>query len=369
MKNNRILSLTISALATASVFTASSLAATSPLVTAVASAQTHDAMPGNYMINKADDGSQYLPELNSLVSVAKVRHLYHAASGDQKFEDYKKATDEMRRAHEESENACYLAKARVALAILKVEGNQQAREIDISKVGVDLTESKNALTIVKAMEAKYRTLALNADAETPNRAQISNTHKIANNGADGLQRVISKLESGEETYEYSAYSILDWNVQDRFIEKIKGEHHLGDGENQLTPSKVTDPKGINKDETLKVARENQEKLLKKHGGSDIPAPKPQEKPETPKEDAKPAPEKPKADAEKPKAESDKPKVDTENKAPETKDQDKDKVPPAKSPQISWSPTTWPAWLKAIVSLGGVGLLAGLVHILLPFLPR
>ncbi|GJJ41781.1 hypothetical protein CULCOIPH004_21920 [Corynebacterium ulcerans] len=74
MKNNRILSLTISALATASVFTASSLAATSPLVTAVASAQTHDAMPGNYMINKADDSNEHISELKSLVSVAKMRH-------------------------------------------------------------------------------------------------------------------------------------------------------------------------------------------------------------------------------------------------------------------------------------------------------
>ncbi|ARU46932.1 hypothetical protein [Corynebacterium silvaticum] len=361
MKNNRILSLTISALATASVFTASSLAATSPLVTAVASAQTHDAMPGNYMmINKAEDGGEYVSELKSLVSVAKMRHLYHAASGEQKFENYVGASPEIRKAHEESENACYLAKARVSLAILKVEGNQQAREIDISQVGIDLAESKKALPLVKTMEEKYRILALNADAGTPNRAQINNTHKIANNGADGLQRVISKLESGEETYEYSAYSILDWNVQDRFIEKIKGEHHLGDEENQLTPSKVIDPKKIDKDEILKAALENKTKLVALNGTS--PAPKPQEKPEKPKADTeKPAPEKPKTDAEKP-------KVDTENKTPETKDQ----VPPAKSPQkpqISWSPTTWPSWLKAIVSLGGVGLLAGLVHVLLPFLPR
>lgn len=362
MKNNRILSLTISALATASVFTASSLAATSPLVTAVASAQTHDAMPGNYMINKADDSNEHISELKSLVSVAKMRHLYHAASGEQKYENYVGASPEVRRAHEESENACYLAKARVALAILKVEGAVEARTLDLSRVGIDLDESEKALPVLKKMEEKYRELALFTESANPDKAKISNTYKIATNGVDGLERVIKKLKAKEEAYEFDAYSILDWNVQDRFIKKIKAEHHMGEAEDQLVASKIDKPEDIKKDEILKVARENQEKLLKKHGGSDIPTPKPQEKPETPKEDAKPAPEKPKA-------ESDKPKVDTENKAPETKDQDKDKVPPAKSPQISWSPTTWPAWLKAIVSLGGVGLLAGLVHILLPFLPR
>ncbi|BDV26898.1 membrane protein [Corynebacterium ulcerans] len=369
MKNNRILSLTISALATASVFTASSLAATSPLVTAVASAQTHDAMPGNYMINKAEDSNDHISELKSLVSVAKMRHLYHAASGEQKYENYVGASPEVRRAHEESENACYLAKARVALAILKVEGDVEARTLDLSRVGIDLDESEKALPVLKKMEEKYRKEALFAESTNPDKSKISNTHKIATNGVDGLERVIKKLKAKEETYEFDAYSILDWNVQDRFIKKIKAEHHMGEAEDQLVASKVDKPEDIKKEEILKVARENQEKLLKKHGGSDIPTPKPQEKPEThkEKEDVKPAPEKPKADAEKPKAESDKPKVDTENKAPETKDQDK--VPPAKSPQISWSPTTWPAWLKAIVSLGGVGLLAGLVHILLPFLPR
>lgn len=369
MKNNRILSLTISALATASVFTASSLAATSPLVTAVASAQTHDAMPGNYMINKAEDGSQYLPELNSLVSVAKVRHLYHAASGDQKFEDYKNATDEMRRAHEESENACYLAKARVALAILKVEGNAEARALDLTRVGIELQESEKALPVLKKMEEKYRKEALFAESTNPDKSKISNTHKIATNGVDGLERVIKKLKAQKETYEFDTYSILNWNVQDRFIENIKSGHHMGEAEDQLVASKLDKPENIKKEEILKVAQENKAKLVALNGPLAEAEPKPQEKPEAPKEkeDAKPAPEKPKTDAEKPKAESDKPKVDTENKTPETKDQDK--VPPAKSPQISWSPTTWPAWLKAIVSLGGVSLLAGLVHVLLPFLPR
>ncbi|ALR34559.1 hypothetical protein [Corynebacterium pseudotuberculosis] len=374
MKNNRILSLTISALATASVFTTSSLVVTSPLVTAVASAQTHDAMPGNYIIKKAEDGDQHLAELNSLVSVAKVRHLYHAASGEQKFEDYRNATDEMRRAHEESENACYMAKARVALAILKVEGDADARALDLGRVGIDLEESEKALPVLKEMKDKYLKLALGTDSTDPDKGKISNTDKIATNGLDGLERVIKKLKEGEETYEFDAYSILDWNVQERFIERVKSAHHMGEAEDQLTVSKLSDPENIKKDDILKTAQENKEMLLKKHGGSDTLAPKPQEKPEKHKEEAeKPASEKPKADAEKPKAEPEKPKAEHENKAPEAKDEKKvesAETPKApKTPQISWSPITWPSWLKVIVSLGGVGLLAGLVHILLPFLPH
>ncbi|AIU33635.1 MULTISPECIES: hypothetical protein [Corynebacterium] len=367
MKNNRILSLTISALATASVFTASSLAATSPLVTAVASAQTHDAMPGKYYIEPATDAQQYLPMLNSYVSVAKLRHVYHTATGEQKFEKYP-GTQAQRTAHEESERACYVAKARVTLAILQVEGDADARALDISKVGIDLETTKKAIPLLKKVKSKYWDLSFKES--DPNRDKYSNTHKIANDGLYRLEEVV-KAEKMDEN-ERNAFSIADWGVEERFVTPLLEQHHLDSDEKGLKTYKAdlgSSEKEKMAEEAESSGAENQEKLLKKHGGSDIPAPKPQEKPEAPKEkeDAKPAPEKPKADAEKPKAESDKPKVDTENKAPETKDQDK--VPPAKSPQISWSPTTWPAWLKAIVSLGGVGLLAGLVHILLPFLPR
>ncbi|AEQ07508.1 hypothetical protein LJU02_10150 [Corynebacterium pseudotuberculosis] len=372
MKNNRILSLTISALATASVFTTSSLVVTSPLVTAVASAQTHDAMPGKYYIEPADDARDYLPMLKAYVSVAKLRHVYHTATGAQKFEKYP-GTQEQRTAHEESERACYVAKARVALAILQVEGDVDARALDISKVGIDLETTKKAIPLLKKVKSKYWDLSFKESDS--NRDKYANTHKIANDGLDRLEGIVN-AETADEN-ERNAFSIADWGVEDRFVTPLLEQHHLDSDEKALKTYKANlgSSEKAKMDEEAKSSGElNQTMLLKKHGGSDTLAPKPQEKPEKHKEETeKPASEKPKADAEKPKAEPEKPKAEHENKAPEAKDEKKvesAETPKApKTPQISWSPITWPSWLKVIVSLGGVGLLAGLVHILLPFLPH
>lgn len=113
-------------------------------------------------------------------------------------------------------------------------------------MGIDLEESEKALPVLKEMKDKYLKLALGTDSTDPDKGKISNTDKIATNGLDGLERVIKKLKEGEETYEFDAYSILDWNVQERFIERIKSAHHMGEAEDQLTVSKLSDPEILKK---------------------------------------------------------------------------------------------------------------------------
>lgn len=211
-------------------FTACAMATTLALSTttvvlppSIAYAQTSDAMPTNYFYTPAADADDYKAELQAFAYVAKLRHVYHTAAGDEKYDDYYNATTQMRNAHDRSQYGCYMAKARLSLAILKAEGNTEARALDLAKVGLDLAETKKALEVLAPAAAQAAQDAINAETD---RQTKSSRHGIFSNGVDRLKETVSALEAGEPTYEYDAFAIIDWGVTPRYVDATAKEHGI-----------------------------------------------------------------------------------------------------------------------------------------------
>jgi|GEM_PF-6742813 hypothetical protein len=162
-------------------------------------------------------------ELQAFAYVAKLRHVYHTAAGDEKYDDYYNATTQMRNAHDRSQYGCYMATARLSLAILKAEGNTEARALDLAKVGLDLAETEEALEALAPAAAQAATDAINAETDKQTK---SSRHGIFSNGVDRLKKTVAALKAGEPTYEYNAFAIIDWGVTPRYVEATAQQHGI-----------------------------------------------------------------------------------------------------------------------------------------------
>ena len=211
-------------------FTACAMAATLALSTTVvvlppsiAIAQTSDAMPTNYFYTPAADADEYRAELQAFAYVAKLRHVYHTAAGDEKYADYYNATQQMRNAHDRGQYGCYIAKARLSLAILKAEGNAEARALDLAKVGLDLDETTKAIAVLEPASKQAYHDAIYAETD---RATKSNRSGVFSNGLDRLKETVAALQAGQPTYEYDPFAIIDWGVTESYVNATLNDHGI-----------------------------------------------------------------------------------------------------------------------------------------------
>ncbi|MCU9518912.1 hypothetical protein N7326_03350 [Corynebacterium sp. ES2794-CONJ1] len=183
--------------------------------------ETSDAMPHKYYVDKAADSAQYMGELHTFHALSQLRHVYHTAAYQQKYADYTQRTPKMNQAHQLSEDNCYIAKARLGLAMMKVEGDAAARALDLSKVGFDFNESKQALELLRqsSTELLARRDALKAQDSLDKRiALINNREKIVSDGANRLRDIIGDLEAGTPTAEISPFAVVNYDIAQGFVD-------------------------------------------------------------------------------------------------------------------------------------------------------
>ena len=191
-------------------------------VLATAQAQSSDSIPDIYHIQKAPDAEDYSAELHTFLRISKARHLYHSASYDQKYANYLSAPQSVRDAADFSEQACFAAKSRVALAILKAEGNEEARKLDITKVGFDADVTAAAVKVLGEATEIARKKAFSDD---PDHQAWAKRHKFFDEGFGRLKDLNAAIIAGTpDTKEADAFSVVDWGVAQSFVKKAETDN-------------------------------------------------------------------------------------------------------------------------------------------------
>ena len=191
-------------------------------VLATAQAQSSDSIPDIYHIQKAPDAEDYSAELHTFLRISKARHLYHSASYDQKYANYLSAPQSVRDAADFSEQACFAAKSRVALAILKAEGNEEARKLDITKVGFDADVTAAAVKVLGEATEIARKKAFSDD---PDQQAWAKRHKFFDEGFGRLKDLNAAIIAGTpDTKEADAFSVVDWGVAQSFVKKAETDN-------------------------------------------------------------------------------------------------------------------------------------------------
>ncbi|MFV8382082.1 hypothetical protein [Corynebacterium hindlerae] len=216
----RPLAQRIAVLTVATALPLTSVAVANVAVPSLAVAQTADAMPNKYFSTPADDADQYLGEVKTFQTISMLRHTYHEAARNQKYDSWP-APETINEIHWRSEHACFAAKARLALAILKAEGDVAARQLDLAKVGVDLVESEKAVPVLTTATAAAWELSTNAEATDEKREGKHARHTMFNEGLGELNRIVEILKDGSEPTEYDAFSIIDWGVDQKWVDKAR----------------------------------------------------------------------------------------------------------------------------------------------------
>ncbi|MCS4535677.1 hypothetical protein [Corynebacterium sp. HS2168-gen11] len=190
--------------------------------------ETVDAMPHKYYYEAVADSDQYEAELKTYLAVSQVRHLYHTAAYDWYYTNiYKPGTPEQKKAMSaaktNAEDSCFAAKARLGIAILKYEGNAEARALDISKIGFDLATTEKALELLKADEKLQYAKRDELQKEDADYSRHNNRAKIVSDGISRLESIMKAWKDNDPVYEIGATSVVDWNIDPRWVLCEKGE--------------------------------------------------------------------------------------------------------------------------------------------------
>ncbi|MDO4631875.1 MAG: hypothetical protein Q4A82_06295 [Corynebacterium sp.] len=215
------------AFATATAVGATGISVVLPQIALVAQAQTNDAMPHKYYYEPAADADMYNNEVNTFLTVTRLRHVYHMAAADWKYDNYP-GTQAINQAHWRSEQQCWMGKARLALALMKAEGNAEARTLDLTKVGVDKAETEKAQAILKPEAQKWASAVFTYNENTPNRAEKESRKKIFNEGSDALQYWLDDINASQPVFEFNAFQVIDWSVPQSYIDKQLNNADHGD---------------------------------------------------------------------------------------------------------------------------------------------
>lgn len=212
-------------LALAVISGASTISVAIPQTVAIASEPTIDAMVEGYYHTPASDGNKYSNSIATFAYISKKRHMYHSAARDQHYDNFYTSRDKaiaLTEIHHRSERACFIGKARVVLSLLQSEGNKLARAIDISQVGIDLKTSKQALPLLTESIASHTVLHSN-ETDPQKKKAIEKRIKLSEEGKSALTDIINDLESNNDTYEYDAFSVINWGVSSEILHK---NHHV-----------------------------------------------------------------------------------------------------------------------------------------------
>ena len=224
-------------------------------------------------INPAADGARYSNELKAYQLISKLRHSYHSASYDQKYDVYP-APAAIRTAADLSEWACYIAKARVALTILKMEGNQDARALDVSKVGIDSEVSAAALPILSQATQEAFAQAIKDDQSAEDKKLYQNRHKLFSDGKSRLETVVEEFANNTSPtgYEYDAFSVTDWGVAKQYLDATQREMHLDEDDLSVKVIDATQPQSITAQQAADNGNANRAIAAARFGDIDTPTP-------------------------------------------------------------------------------------------------
>ncbi|QMV86115.1 hypothetical protein HW450_05210 [Corynebacterium hindlerae] len=260
----RSLAQRIAVLTVATAIPLTSVAVANVAVPSLAVAQTADAMPNKYFSTPADDADQFLGEVKTFQTISMLRHTYHEAARNQKYDSWP-ASETINEIHWRSEHACFAAKARLALAILKAEGDLTARQLDLAKVGVDLIESEKAVPVLTAATAAAWELSTNAEATDEKREGKHARHMMFNEGLGELNRIVEILKDGGEPTEYDAFSIIDWGVDQKWVDKARETVHPGTDADKLKVYRAGDKLAVDGEALHDSATHNRTVLSARFG--------------------------------------------------------------------------------------------------------
>lgn len=224
-------------------------------------------------INPTADGARYSNELKAYQLISKLRHSYHSASYDQKYDVYP-APAAIRTAADLSEWACYIAKARVALTILKMEGNEDARALDVSKVGIDSEVSATALPILSQATQEAFRQALNDEHSAEDKKLYQNRHKLFNDGKSRLETVVEEFANNTSPtgYEYDAFSVTDWGVAKQYLEPTQRDMHLDEDDLKIQVIDAAQTQAITAQQAADNGDANRAIAIARFGDIDTPTP-------------------------------------------------------------------------------------------------
>ncbi|APT91666.1 hypothetical protein CPHO_00565 [Corynebacterium phocae] len=213
------------AIAIAASLAVATATATIPATVPVAAAvgETNDAMPHGLYVQPSPEGEEFWKEFKTFQTISLARHTFHTAARKARYD--LDAPDEYYRTlydvHERSEYACYIAKARMGLALLKYEGNEAAQGIDTAKVGLDLAESEKAYPLLKEAESEAFKMALASDDSDPHRKAKNYRHQVFQEGSGKLNDYIQILKGEDKRalLEYDPYAVIDWGIPEGWFEK------------------------------------------------------------------------------------------------------------------------------------------------------
>ncbi|WP_075724362.1 hypothetical protein [Corynebacterium aquilae] len=273
------------ALATAGIIT---VAPTLPVANA---ASTDVAVrEGMFFVKPAEDAAAYQPHMNRLLQVSALRHAYHSGAFEQKYADYFNATEQQRAAAELSERQCYLAKARLSLAIMAVEGDAEARGLDIDNVGIDKSTTEQAAKILQRGREGNQALKDEFDSEGSNQVPKSLTDrtKLFADGGGRLNDLVKEMgEPGFKNPEYSAYQVIDYGVEEAFMKMSFAENQTPEFARTLTVTKADPLKMDSFPAGVALAEGGLNKVALELKFPDTSAPKPPAAPAEPTQPAKP----------------------------------------------------------------------------------
>ena len=200
---------------------------------AIASAQIVNAeVP--FHISPAADSSRYVEELGVMDNVFRMRQLYYQAALREDSREIQKSGPQAEQNIQKMKSAADYASLRLVIAILKMEGDPDARTIDVEKVGLD---KQATLDAIKKISVKVGTdvffLGEYLATGELKPAEIQRLH-VFTRAADYMKLVSERLNAGDESVlENSPYSVVDYGVLDWIVEWVQEENFMPSRFNQV----------------------------------------------------------------------------------------------------------------------------------------
>lgn len=178
-----------------------------------ASAQAPDNIPGEYQFFPAEDAAAYESELKTFEAIYVMRALYYQAAYQERTTYFSSSTQAQMQAMTRSYQASHMAKARLALAILRAEGNTEARALDINAVGFDPAMTAQAVQVLEAPTWQLRDEVWRYFDLEPTQSQKTTRFDIFVDGLYALQNVVA----GGTSYDFDPLVVINWQTHPDFV--------------------------------------------------------------------------------------------------------------------------------------------------------
>lgn len=252
---------TIAALAAVFSLPIASLAVTAPTpahaepVSSTSAAQADFPIRDSFKpyFHPAPDAAEYYPELNSLMRIFKLREIYFFAARDP-FYSRKLNNPRRTRIYEQSRAELDIAKVRVALAIMKAEGNQAARALSLEKVGTDPAESKRARDVLSDGHWEAFVLAEEVLHIDPYGWAKYSRFALFREAWEYFKDAQENI--GQGAADHDPYAVIDWGVESRFLKKARVANVMRPEDYRIRVVKATSPYSVDAQQVKTSAQAN-----------------------------------------------------------------------------------------------------------------